>query len=61
VEIFDRIKKTPIKNTIETLNEPDWEKLNNKIAKSLGLPDETVSSAYRHFLRVYKIRKSVGR
>ena len=61
VEIFNRIKKAPIKNTIQTLNDPDWMKLNNKIAKSLGMQEHIVTSAYRHFSRVYKIRKSVGR
>ena len=61
VEMFCRIKKNPIKNTIDTLSDKDWINLNSKIAYSIGLSEETVSSAYKHFEKVYKIRKSVGR
>ncbi len=61
VEIFDRIKRSPIKNTIDTLSDPEWKIFNNKIAFSIGMSEEFVSSAYRHFIKVYKIRKSVGR
>lgn len=61
VEMFCRIKKNPIKNTIDTLSDEDWMNLNSKIAYSIGLSEETVSSACKHFEKVYKIRKSVGR
>ena len=61
IEIFNQIKLRPILDTIDTLDDQLWKSLNTRIANSLGMTDDIVASAYRHFHRVYSIRKAVGR
>ena len=61
VRMFTEIKKKKILNTIDTLNNSDWNLFNIKVATSIGLTKDSIAAAARHFERVYSIRKSVGR
>lgn len=61
VEIFSKIKKREILNTIDTINNKEWINFNVKIAKSLNLSEEFFKSACNQFKTLYLIRKSVGR